>query len=66
MQLVVTTHSDLLIDALQEQPESVITVEAAPQGTQLNRLNAQELAKWLEKYSLGELWTRGEIGGVRW
>lgn len=66
MQLVVTTHSDLLIDALQEQPESVITVEAAPQGTQLNRLNAQELAKWLEKYSLGELWTRGEIGGARW
>lgn len=25
-----------------------------------------ELQPWLEKYRLGELWTRGELGGTRW
>lgn len=67
MQLVVTTHSDILVDALTEQPESVVVVEKHDGKTQMKRLEAtDELKQWLGKYRLGQLWTRGEIGGTRW
>lgn len=65
-QLIVTTHSDVLVDALTDQPEAVIVAERGPQGTTLTRLDAEKLKPWLEKYRLGQLWTRGEIGGTRW
>ena len=65
-QLFVTTHSDILVDALTHVPESVIVCEKPDTATQLHRLNAGEMKPWLEKYRLGELWTRGDIGGTRW
>lgn len=65
-QLIVTTHSDVLVDAMSDQPESVLVAEKAEGNTQLRRLNAEQLKPWLEKYRLGQLWTRGEIGGTRW
>jgi predicted ATPase len=63
-QLIVTTHSDALVSAL--TPESVLVCERDDQGSHLHRLNPKRLKKWLEKYSLGELWRMGEIGGNRW
>ncbi len=65
-QLVVTTHSDILVDAMTECPESVVIVEKHDGQTQAKRLDAGELAVWLEQYRLGQLWTRGQIGGTRW
>lgn len=65
-QLVVTTHSDVLVDALTDRPEVVLVAEKTQDGSTLTRLNAEKLKPWLEKYRLGELWTRGEIGGTRW
>lgn len=65
-QLVVTTHAPGLIDALTDTPESVFVCERDQDGTRLERLDVNQLAPWLEKYRLGELWTRGEIGGTRW
>ena len=65
-QLIITTHSDVLVDAFTENPEAVMVAEKADNGTQLNRLNKEQLRPWLEKYRLGELWTRGDIGGNRW
>lgn len=65
-QLVVTTHSDVLIDALSEQPESVLVCEKHEGQTQIKRLNKDDIAHWLKDYRLGQLWTRGEIGGTRW
>ena len=65
-QLIVTTHSDVLIDAMSDQPESVLVAEKTDLGTTLTRLDAEKLRPWLEKYRLGQLWTRGEIGGTRW
>ena len=65
-QLFVTTHSDILVDALSDTPEAIIVCEKSEGATQLQRLNAQELKPWLEKYRLGELWTSGHIGGNRW
>ena len=65
-QLIVTTHSDVLVDALTEEPESVVVCEKDEGRTQLRRLNRQDLARWLARYSLGELWMKGELGGSRW
>lgn len=65
-QLIVTTHSDILVDALTELPESVLVCEKHDGQSIIQRLDAQKLAGWLEKYRLGELWTRGELGGTRW
>ncbi len=63
-QLFVTTHSDVLVAELTEVPESVIVCEQEIDGTSLQRLDKQNLNEWLQKYSLGELWRMGEIGGV--
>lgn len=65
-QLFVTTHSDILVDELTSTPDSVIICEKSDGATQLRRLDAVELKPWLDKYRLGELWMRGEIGGTRW
>lgn len=65
-QLIVTTHSDALVSALSEYPESVIVCERDDTGTHLRRLDPKRLKKWLENYTLGELWRMGEIGGNRW
>lgn len=65
-QIVVTTHSDILIDALTERPDSVVIVEKHAGRTSMQRLDAAKLADWLDKYRLGQLWTRGELGGTRW
>lgn len=66
MQLIVSTHSDALVSALSSTPEAILVCERDENGTQLKRLEAKPLAAWLEKYSLGDLWRMGEIGGVRW
>lgn len=65
-QLFVTTHSDALVSALSDTPESILVCEATPDGTTMKRLQAEPLREWLEKYSLGEIWRMGEIGGNRW
>lgn len=65
-QIIVTTHSDVLVDAMTDRPEVVLVCEKGDEGTVLRRLDADDLKPWLAKYRLGELWTRGEIGGTRW
>ncbi|MBP7053024.1 MAG: AAA family ATPase [Phycisphaerae bacterium] len=63
-QLVVTTHSDILIDEFSDQPESVVVCEKSEGQTTMKRLDGGALQEWLQKYRLGQLWTQGEIGGV--
>ena len=65
-QLVVTTHSPMLVDAMGDDPESVVVCEKVKGCSQFTRLNGDKLKEWLEKYSLGTLWSMGEIGGNRW
>ena len=65
-QLIVTTHSDVLIDRLSDTPESVVVCEKHDGQTQMRRLEGEALKHWLERYTLGELWTKGELGGNRW
>lgn len=65
-QLIVTTHSDVLVSALGSQTESVLVCERDDDGTRLRHLESSKLKEWLDKYPLGELWRMGEIGGTRW
>lgn len=66
MQLVVTTHSQMLVDALTDRPESVVVCSRFGGESSLERLDAEALKAWLDKYTLGELWSKGELGGNRW
>ncbi|MBT9588373.1 AAA family ATPase [bacterium] len=65
-QLVVTTHSASLVDAFHTQPECVVVCEKEDGSTCLSRLDPSQLGVWLEQYRLGQLWTRGDLGGTRW
>ena len=65
-QLVVTTHSDVIVDTLTEQPESVVICEKYDGETEMHRLDKDDMAKWLKDYGLGDLWIDGELGGKRW
>jgi predicted ATPase len=65
-QLIITTHSDILVDALTELPEAVVVCEKDEGKTVMHRLEKAGLEGWLDKYRLGQLWTKGQIGGTRW
>jgi len=68
MQLIVTTHSDTLVDGLTKVPEAVVVCEKRHGSTEMGRRTRAELDTWLKEYGLGlgQLWRRGEIGGNRW
>ena len=65
-QLVVTTHSKDLVDTLSDYPSSVVVCEKYDGESIFERLEPKHLNKWLEKYSLGKLWSAGDLGGNRW
>ena len=67
MQLIVTTHSEALVDAFTDRPETVLVCERDfDNGTQMRRLSKEDMKEWLKHYTLGQLWRKGEIGGGRW
>jgi predicted ATPase len=65
-QLILTTHSQSLVECFSDDPESVCVCEKIDGATRIRRLNREKLSSWLEDYSLGQLWAKGEIGGNRW
>ena len=65
-QIIITTHSDILVDALTDIPEAIIVCERPTTSTQMSRLDKDKLEPWLKKYRLGDLWTSGQLGGNRW
>ena len=65
-QIIVTTYSDVLVDALSRYPESVVICEKRKGQSSMRRLEQERLRRWLKRYMLGQLWSKGQIGGVRW
>jgi predicted ATPase len=65
-QLILTTHSRTLVECFSDDPESVCVCEKVDGATEIRRLEADRMKTWLDKYSLGQLWSSGEIGGNRW
>jgi predicted ATPase len=65
-QLIVTTHSTQLVDAMTDYPECVVICEKHEGTTVLGRLDREEIERWREFGSLGTLWMSGRLGGTRW
>lgn len=65
-QLLVTTHSPILLDALSAHPASVLVCTKERAGSRIERLDVDYVAPLLENAELGELWNLGELGGTRW
>ncbi len=61
MQVIVSTQSVPLVDEF--APDDLIIVEREDGNTVFKRLDSEELASWLEDYSLGELWEKNVLGG---
>ncbi|MCB1020690.1 MAG: AAA family ATPase [Bryobacterales bacterium] len=60
-QVIISTQSSVLIDHF--EPEDVLVADRRDGGTRLRRLDSSSLKSWLEDYSLGQLWEKGELGG---
>ena len=60
-QVVVSTQSVTLVE--QFAPEDIIVVEHTQGQSCFKRLVTDEMALWLEEYSLGELWEKNILGG---
>ena len=60
-QIILSTQSPLLLDHF--QPEDVLVADRVDGSTQLTRLESARLETWLERYSLGQLWEKNELGG---
>lgn len=61
-QIIVATHSDRLINFL--NPEEVLVMDLNENGTTSAQwADTLDLNKWLEEYSLDEIWRMGRMGG---
>ena len=65
-QLFVTTHSEALLTALQDEFDVLFAFGAGPTGSSGRRFDRETFRQWRDDHSLGELWTAGELGGNRW
>jgi len=62
-QVILTTHSPVVVDAA--KPEEVVIVEKADGMTTARRASHREDVEiFLKRFSLGELWQQGRVGGV--
>ncbi len=60
-QVIISTQSPAVLDNF--GPTQVVVAEREDGATRLRRLNEQELAGWLEDYSLSELFDKNVLGG---
>jgi predicted ATPase len=61
-QIIVATHSDRLVKFL--NPDEVLVMDLNEEGTTSAQwADTLDLAKWLEEYTLDEIWRMGRMGG---
>lgn len=65
-QLIITTHSEHLLTALQDDFDVLFAFDTGLDGSVIRRFSQEEYMQWRQEHSLGELWTSGELGGNRW
>lgn len=61
-QLLVSTQSVTLVNQL--SPDDLIVVDRDAEQSTFRRPGADEAATWLEHYALGDLWEKGQLGGL--
>lgn len=60
-QVLLATQSPALLDLV--EPEEVLVAERRNEASALRRLDKEELAAWLEDYTLSELFNKNLLGG---
>lgn len=65
-QIIVSTHSDILISSLQYNFDKLFAFDSGSEGTQIRSFSRSEYESWSFSNDLGDLWTSGELGGNRW
>lgn len=65
-QLIVTTHSTQMVDAMTDHADSVLVCEKKDGPSMVSRLTQEEVDRWRNFGSLGSLWMSGHLGGTRW
>ena len=60
-QVILATQSPTMLDHF--GPEDVLVADRDKGATKFTRLDPERLEVWLERYSLGELWEKNELGG---
>ncbi|HSS51501.1 MAG TPA: AAA family ATPase [Thermoanaerobaculia bacterium] len=60
-QVIFTTHSPQFLDAFRDEPPTTTVAELVDGETRLSVLDGDELARWLQEYSLGTLFRSGQL-----
>jgi predicted ATPase len=64
-QVILTTHSPILLDEFRDEAESIVVFERDAEGTHVKQLSPEHLKEVLNgDVGLGALWFSGAIGGV--
>ena len=63
-QVIITTHSPQFLDAFGDKRPATTVTKWENGETKLKTLDTQELDYWLKEYSLGTLFTSGELEGM--
>ncbi|GAE83443.1 AAA family ATPase [Bacteroides reticulotermitis] len=60
-QIIISTQSVNLVDNF--RPEDILVVDRKDNAAVFQRQDTESLSRWLEDYSLGEIWEKNIIGG---
>ena len=60
-QIVLTTHSPALLDALGKHNPTITVVESQEGKTRLKNVTGEELEHWLREFTLGEVYSSGQL-----
>lgn len=59
--VLVSTQSATFVDHF--SPDDIIVVESERGESRFTRQSQEDLGKWLERYTLGQIWSKNLIGG---
>jgi len=64
-QFIISTHSENILNAFDLQ--NVLIFEKNENNeTVVNKFSEEDFKDWYEKFSVGQMWRQGDIGGNRW
>ena len=63
-QLIIATHSEHLLSALQEDFDVLFAFDAGLTGSMVRQFSRDDFKEWSNEHTLGELWTSGELGEI--